>query len=154
MHPVALIMTSLYIKPTCGRKNIYTTWYFREYFDDIINNSKGKYFKKEENETEDITETSFNLKCKFNTGSENKTINLKKKNFDTDNEQTYSTKIKNEIDDNDKINIKYKNGSLKAEIEDDNGNDFIYLGKQPLHPFKRLRCQVKKDNNEDDGNDK
>ena len=80
VHPVALIMTSLYIKPTCGRKNIYTTWYFRQYFDDIINNSKGKYFKKEENETEDIMETSFNLKCKFNTGSENKTINLKKKN--------------------------------------------------------------------------
>ena len=25
VHPVALIMTSLYIKPTCGRKNIYTT---------------------------------------------------------------------------------------------------------------------------------
>ena len=99
-------------------------------------------------------ETSFNLKCKFNTGSENKTINLKKNKFDTDNEQTYSTKIKNEIDDNDKINIKYKNGSLKAEIEDDNGNDFICLGKQPLHPFKRLRSQVKKDNNEDDGNDK
>ena len=82
-------------------------------------------------------ETCFNLKCKFKTGSENKTIDLKKNKFDTDNEQTYSTKIKNEIDDNDKmINIKYKNGSLKAEIEGDYGNDFIYLGKQPLHPFK------------------
>lgn len=51
-----------------------------------------------------------------------------------------------EIDGNDKISVKHKNGSLKVEINSDSEDDDItFVNKQPLHPRDRLRLKTKDD---------
>lgn len=56
--------------------------------------------------------------------------------------------IKDEIDKNDKITTKHKDGSLKFEIKEDNDNDLVYLGKQPLHAREVFNVKSKKDKEE------